>query len=86
MIKPFYSWDYKMNENSEFDIPVGETFDYKGTALKVVCDKRREYGCDNCFFNPGTVDCNCDRLACLGDDRTDGKNVHFEEVKDDKTT
>ena len=81
MTKPYYSWDYEQNENGEFDIPVGETFDYKGKDLKVVYDNHT-CGCDNCFFYPGTVSCNCDCLACLGFERADGKDVHFKEVKE----
>lgn len=80
MSKPFY--EYEMNENCEFDIPVGETFDYKGKTLKVI-SANHTYGCDDCFFNPpGLGDCKCDRFACLGSERKDGQCVVFEEVKE----
>lgn len=42
--------NYDVNSYYEYDIPIGETFDHKGTALKVVRDNGA-FSCDDCFFS-----------------------------------
>lgn len=75
--------EYDMNECYEYDIPVGETFSYKGKTLKVVLDKS-SYSCNECFFGIKNDKCYCRRFACFAVTRLDGKDVIFEEVKNDK--
>lgn len=81
MIKPF--WEYEQNKNSDLDIPVGETFDYKGMTLKVVPDNG-SYCCNDCFFAPKKEKDSCFGFACFADERLDGQDVILEEVKNDK--
>lgn len=67
--------EYEMNENDEYEIPVGETFDYKGNVLKVVLDNG-SYSCKDCFLAD-----RCYEFTCLAGERLDGHNVIFEEVE-----
>lgn len=68
--------EYEMNEYGDYDIPVGETFDYKGNVLKVVSDNG-SCSCKDCFLEN-----RCYEFTCLAGERLDGKNVIFEEVKE----
>ena len=73
--------EYETNEDYQYDIPVGETFVYKGLNLRVVPDNY-EYSCKDCFFDPGKVNYDCGRFCCFGSERLDEQNVIFEEVKE----
>lgn len=71
---------YEMNEDYEYDIPVGETFNYKGMTLKVVQDNG-SYCCNDCFFAPKKEKYSCSDFACLAGTRLDCKSIIFEEVE-----
>lgn len=75
--------EYETNGDCEYDVPVGETFTYKGLCLRVVQD-HYEYSCRECFFDPKKGKDSCWDFACFAESRLDGKNVIFEQVNDDK--
>ena len=62
----------------------GEVFDFKGVMLQVK-DIGCETSCKGCFFNECVDACLQDCIGfCLDELRSDGKNVVFVEVRDDK--
>ena len=70
---------YEKNENGSFDIPIGETFNYKGVALKVVRDNGN--CCYACYFIPDERYV-CGRFACERSVRKDKKDIVFEKVEE----
>lgn len=61
-------------------VPAGETFIAEnGLRYKVVPDSVLGFPCAVCDFLP--LKEVCGRYRCVGDDREDGKGVHFEECK-----
>lgn len=88
--------DEEYKPEGEFDwrkLPtrrVGEEFDYKGKRLRVVMDWIPDLSaCDGlCFFSEPEKACRKRDIECTGlcfsGTRTDGNNVYFEEVKEDK--
>ena len=54
------------------------------TIIRIKCveDDVKHYGCQSCCFS---MDGNmCRNMNCASEGRTDGKNVHFEIVEDEK--
>lgn len=72
----------RYNERRKIDLAVNEIFDYKGTAMIVKIDDLSDnlYGCDECELNTE----HCPMFECLGENRTDKTDVHFEKLKEVK--
>ena len=60
------------------DLPIGETFDYKGTKLEVIEDTRETLHCSGCYFNFSHE--GCSEYLCSSGMREDGKEVIFKAV------
>lgn len=60
------------------DLPIGETFDYNGTKLKVVEETRETLHCSGCYFNYSHE--GCSSYLCSSGMREDGKKVIFKAV------
>lgn len=60
------------------DLPIGETFDYKGTKLKVVEETSENFHCSGCYFNLSHEGCSF--YLCSSGMREDGKEVIFKAV------
>lgn len=72
------------------EMTVGSRFYYKDKLCEVVELKGRlcevaelkgGYMCKGCIFLAGT-NCKCKKSKCYSDERHDGKNVYFKEVKE----
>lgn len=61
------------------DAPVGSVVRHGETALIVRKTPEGKKSCVLCYFNDNPVQCY--RMACLPEERLDGRNVHFEEIK-----
>lgn len=62
-----------INESGLIEVPVGCTFnDGENTYCAVM-----QCSCDSCCFNTEPYDNVCIVLACLPNERLDGKGVHF---------
>lgn len=73
--------DRKVKGKSVIYVPAGETFIAEnGLRYKAVPDSPVGYPCAVCDFFPSKMGM-CGRYRCIGDDREDGKGVHFEECK-----
>lgn len=59
-------------------VPIGETLRTTVGAVKAVKDDPKEDNCPCCVFQYFGK---CNMLACKGDFREDGTDVHFVEVK-----
>lgn len=44
----------------------------------VQCMRRATAGCRDCFFSDGDA---CNRIACMSQERPDGENVYFKQLK-----
>ena len=73
--------NYDVNSYYEYDIPIGETFDYKGTTLKVVRNNDT-FSCNDCFFSLKKGTLSCFRFACYSDSRKDEQDVIFKDVEE----
>ena len=60
------------------DLPIGETFDYNGTKLKVVEETSESFHCSGCYFNLSHE--GCSSYLCSSGMREDGKEVIFKSV------
>ena len=54
---------------------VGDVVSFDGHPLEV----RSDGHCPQCFFNAGI--CSCPDIACASDERADGQNVYYKELK-----
>lgn len=59
------------------DIPVGSKIKFGNTELIVRKTTEGKISCKSCYFK----DAQCYRIACLPEERLDGRNVHFKEIK-----
>lgn len=60
------------------DLPIGETFDYNGTKLKIVEETSECFHCSGCYFNLSHE--GCSDYLCTSGIRNDGKEVVFKAV------
>ena len=58
------------------DAKVGDVVSFDGHRLEVKLSRGH---CPQCFFNAGI--CSCPDIACASDERADGQNVYYKELK-----
>lgn len=63
-----------INKLGQIEVPVGYTFSDGEISYRAI----RPRDCELCcFFNAPHLHFTCEFLACMGDERSDGRGVHF---------